>query len=403
MYRNSDLETGHSTAIHRTLAAGPPRASLHEMQLGDLARGVAVISANRNAPVDRRTILHLQRHIGNRAVQRFLRVRRNAATEETVDPSVEKGIASASGLALDQTIRPQMEEAFGADFSGVRIHTGAHADAMNRQVSAVAFTTGSNIFFSDGAYNSGTTEGKRLLAHELTHVVQQQGGIATKLTLGQPGDIYEQEANRAADAVVERLAAGPGTLSRECPACGEDSNRPGIQHKCSECESKERTAGDTIRTAVIRRKVLRPPSLEVRHFGSGMLNRQGNPWFECRAQGVPCPPGSWFNDQMCRMIGCYRAKTSTLPFAVSPGVCIFRCPDGSLCTCVLVGTSTEAVCTFRFCDSAAKADTQDDIDNLAMAALDAYQQQAPAQQDPEQGPSQDPSQTAPQQPEEANA
>jgi len=73
-----------------------------------------------------------------------------------------------------------MESAFGADFGGVRVHTGNEAVQMNRELRAQAFTHGSDIYFNAGKYEPASVAGQGLLAHELTHVVQQNSGLATK-------------------------------------------------------------------------------------------------------------------------------------------------------------------------------------------------------------------------------
>jgi len=85
--------------------------------------------------------------------------------------------ASGSGSALAPHTRDQMAEAFGADFSNVRVHTGAASADMNDQIGARAFTYGTDIHFNDGEFAPGTEGGTRLLAHELTHVVQQNSGV----------------------------------------------------------------------------------------------------------------------------------------------------------------------------------------------------------------------------------
>jgi Domain of unknown function (DUF4157) len=85
--------------------------------------------------------------------------------------------ASGSGSALAPHTRDQMEEAFGADFSNVRVHTGAASADMNDQIGARAFTYGTDIHFNDGEFAPRTEGGTRLLAHELTHVVQQNSGV----------------------------------------------------------------------------------------------------------------------------------------------------------------------------------------------------------------------------------
>ncbi len=97
-----------------------------------------------------------------------------------LSPGIETDINSArsGGAPLDVGTRRDMEGAFGTDFSGVRVHTNATATALNEQIQAKAFTVGSDIFFNGPAPDASTPGGQELLAHELTHTVQQQGGSA---------------------------------------------------------------------------------------------------------------------------------------------------------------------------------------------------------------------------------
>jgi Domain of unknown function (DUF4157) len=113
-----------------------------------------------------------------------------------VDPENEAAIAQARsrGSALDPGVRTRMETAFGSDFGAVRIHRGREADHLSRSLQARAFTTGADIFFASGAYQPGTSSGQALLAHELTHVVQQgaagphrAGPLLQRYTEVQPG------------------------------------------------------------------------------------------------------------------------------------------------------------------------------------------------------------------------
>ncbi len=83
--------------------------------------------------------------------------------------------ARGSGSPLPETTRREMEASFGADFSDVSIHTGHAAAQINSSIGAHAFTHGNDIYFNEGKYNTGTGSGKKLLAHELTHVIQQGG------------------------------------------------------------------------------------------------------------------------------------------------------------------------------------------------------------------------------------
>lgn len=92
-----------------------------------------------------------------------------------VTPDLEQAITErrGSGQSLPASTREPMEQAFGADFSKVKVHTDAQADQLNRSVQARAFTTGHDIFFRQGEHAPNTQAGQELLAHELTHVVQQ--------------------------------------------------------------------------------------------------------------------------------------------------------------------------------------------------------------------------------------
>jgi Domain of unknown function (DUF4157) len=94
----------------------------------------------------------------------------------TITPDLETSIQQArgSGQRLPDNIRQPMEQALGADFSGVKIHTDAQSHQLNQAVQAKAFTTGKDVFFRQGAYEPGSREGQELIAHELTHVVQQK-------------------------------------------------------------------------------------------------------------------------------------------------------------------------------------------------------------------------------------
>jgi hypothetical protein len=92
-------------------------------------------------------------------------------------PSVSMKIkkSAGGGMPLSGEVRIEMERAFGADFSGVNIHTDADAVRLNKKLRSQAFTRGQDIFFNEGKYRPETSAGKQLLAHELAHVVQQCG------------------------------------------------------------------------------------------------------------------------------------------------------------------------------------------------------------------------------------
>ena len=102
----------------------------------------------------------------------------DAAGGIAAPPSVHETLR-APGRPLDGGARAFMESRFGQDFSKVRVHTGSGAAASARAVGAQAYTVGQNVVFGEGRYAPGTDAGKRLIAHELAHVVQQGGEAAT--------------------------------------------------------------------------------------------------------------------------------------------------------------------------------------------------------------------------------
>ncbi|MGD1842525.1 MAG: DUF4157 domain-containing protein [Thermonemataceae bacterium] len=115
------------------------------------------------------------------------------------------------GRPLDSTTREQMEQAFGQNFGEVEVHTDATAVKLSEEMNARAFTVGNHIAFNVGQYQPGTPLGDALLAHELAHVVQQQGAeenYQAKSVNGAEYDSLEQEADQAAVGVVGQLYGG---------------------------------------------------------------------------------------------------------------------------------------------------------------------------------------------------
>ncbi len=102
---------------------------------------------------------------------------------QTASSGVTKQLENKSGRgkSMSKKTKTEMETSFGVDFGGVNIHTDQDAVKMNKELGAQAFTHGKDVYFNSGKYNPDSTEGKRLLAHELTHVVQQNGKIQPKI------------------------------------------------------------------------------------------------------------------------------------------------------------------------------------------------------------------------------
>lgn len=126
--------------------------------------------------------------------------------------------SKGSGEPLQENTRADMEEALDADFSGVRIHTDAEAEQMNQGLHAKAFTHGQDIYFNQGQYNPSAEDGTKLLAHELTHVVQQNGAYGGRDHLRRqiemqepprpgPEDLREAISDMYGDRILEILRA----------------------------------------------------------------------------------------------------------------------------------------------------------------------------------------------------
>ncbi len=157
-------------------------------------------------------ISQLQRQVGNLAVQRLL-AQRSGDGGFGLDDETARRINQerSSGGPLDSGVQDQMGSSLGADFSGVRVHTSPESNRLNQDLGAKAFTTGNDIFFKEGAYQPGSSEGQELLAHELTHVVQQNSGATGDsggaMQVNAPGDRFEQQADAAAQSVtVQRMS-----------------------------------------------------------------------------------------------------------------------------------------------------------------------------------------------------
>jgi hypothetical protein len=121
--------------------------------------------------------------------------------------------ARGGGQPLDTGLQAKMGEAMGADFSGVKVHTDSQSDQLNQSIEAKAFTTGQDLFFRKGAYEPGSKGGQELIAHELTHVVQQNARIQTSRNLAQQQNPEDANKERISAASVNGLQTKPNKLS----------------------------------------------------------------------------------------------------------------------------------------------------------------------------------------------
>jgi hypothetical protein len=156
------------------------------------------------------------------------------------------------GEPLEARTRARMEAALGYSFGAVRVHADERAATLSRDLAARAFTLGPHIAFGAGELRPGTPHGDALLAHELTHVVQQGAMLPSgEVAVSDAGDRLERDADEAAAAAVASLHAsssivtepkagtrssGAAGLQRAC-ACGSGA-APGADGQCSSCRSK---------------------------------------------------------------------------------------------------------------------------------------------------------------------
>ncbi|MCL4870164.1 MAG: DUF4157 domain-containing protein [Anaerolineae bacterium] len=156
------------------------------------------------------TLTQMQRTVGNSTVQRFLAQRSGGQQGPSpVDDETANLINSrrGAGQSIDEGIAGKAGSVMGQDFSGVNVHTDSTADNLSRNLGAVAFTTGNDIFFRSGAYNPKSSDGQQLISHELTHVVQQGASMPAvqgKMTVNDPNDQYEAEADSMAAQVMSK-------------------------------------------------------------------------------------------------------------------------------------------------------------------------------------------------------
>jgi hypothetical protein len=159
-------------------------------------------------------VVRLHQTLGNATVARMM-AQRQAGTEEDVQAQHERvgseggpvGPDTASriqamrgsGSPLDSATRATMEATFGTSFGDVRVHTGSESNTLNRRLTARAFTTGSDIFLRNDANPSDS----RIMAHELSHVVQQRSMTSSgAMRVGPAGDQHEQHADHMATSMA---------------------------------------------------------------------------------------------------------------------------------------------------------------------------------------------------------
>jgi hypothetical protein len=279
-----------------------------------------------NAPVRVALLQRMQHTYGNRAVQRFLQRRATIHTVHAAhsDEDISAQIQSRAGhgSSLDAGVQRTLEQGLGANLSGVRIHADGEADHLARSVDAVAFTTGSDIFFREGAYDPSTSQGMHLLAHETAHTIQQSQGpvpgtaTAGGVSISDPSDPFEQAAERTADRLVARrqasVQATPGSANGAPAASVQRENKPDdeeeqvLQTKRYPSHlapvQRQLPAGRG-QTDSVRRGTSRPMAIQrayeekkAPNWGKGSNSHMGfNPHADLTLDGAKGGGGAWFN------------------------------------------------------------------------------------------------------------
>ncbi len=180
------------------------------------------LSDGRPSAVDRPSVVHLQASAGNASVSRLL-------ADDEAPTKVKSVVGTGGGERMDDRTAQFMEERFGEDFSGVRIHRDARAADSARAVNAHAYTVGNDIVFQSGRYDPDSGSGRRTLVHELTHVVQQRSGpvdgtpVGGGIRVSHPSDSFELAAAQNAERLMSSAVPEPVAPSPAVPIQREAS------------------------------------------------------------------------------------------------------------------------------------------------------------------------------------
>lgn len=217
-----------------------PKSSRLEEPESALALRAAL--SGRLAEAGPRGLTGLQRAVGNSSTA--------ALVEEERSP-VHDVVRSGGGSPLHADVRSDMEGRFGQDFGDVRVHTDGAAHESAKSVNAQAYTVGSNIVFQRDKYDPTSDSGKHMLAHELTHVVQQRNGPVDGSDAGggvkvsDPSDRFERDAVASADRVMA-APAQTAAATHDVQRCADGPDTPSVQR---EGEDEEETAQTFVQRA----------------------------------------------------------------------------------------------------------------------------------------------------------
>ncbi|MDF5719185.1 MAG: DUF4157 domain-containing protein [Rhizonema sp. PD37] len=209
------------TGIQAKLTIGVP-GDKYEQEADRVASQVvneinAPVAQQKSQNLQRETILEEEEKLQMKPILQLQSGVGSLAISHELESSIQQ--ARSGGQPLAEQVRKPMEQAFGADFSGVKVHTDGQSDQLNQSIQAKAFTTGQDVFFRSGEYNPESRGGQELIAHELTHVVQQNSNVVMRMmgsaTLPPPppplpkdGKIPKQKIPSSATAGGQFLSSG---------------------------------------------------------------------------------------------------------------------------------------------------------------------------------------------------
>ena len=207
--------------------------------------GAEALMQGRTDALTPSAVMHLQKTAGNASV--------TAALEEQEPSLVKDVVGSGGGSPLDRDTRGFMESRLGADFSDVRVHTDGRASESAKSVQAYAYTVGNDVVFQSGKYEPQSESGQRMLAHELTHVVQQRSGPVDGtpapggIKISHPSDSFERAAEGSADRVMSSaapapVAAAPASVQRAEAEDDDELQGSFVQRAADEGDNEEEEA-----------------------------------------------------------------------------------------------------------------------------------------------------------------
>lgn len=232
------------TVIQGSFLGGRPRISAIALPLAPIQprvaqrqAGPASTGAPKISPLAQPRGVHPQAFQPRTATPQGPVVQRVGNGEAFQLPANLPGFGGAGGQPLPDPVRQKMESFFGASFADVRVHVGSQAHSIG----ALAFTHGSNLYFAPGQYNPNTTQGRQLLGHELTHVVQQRAGRVRNPFGSGIAVVQDRGMEAEAERMGQRAAAHQPTVQRKSAALPEPRATPGVAQRVLDIKSSPKS------------------------------------------------------------------------------------------------------------------------------------------------------------------